>query len=42
MAALLVVAFFANLAVSPVSAEHAERGAPEPRRRTPTPEPAHT
>ncbi|HTA88681.1 MAG TPA: OFA family MFS transporter [Polyangiaceae bacterium] len=42
MAALLVVAFFANLAVSPVSPEHAERGAPGPRPRTPTPQPAHT
>ena len=41
MAALLVVAFFANLAVSPVSDEHTEHSPPKARPRTQTPHPAH-
>jgi MFS family permease len=41
MAALLVVAFFANLAIKPVSDEHAEREAPGTTPRAPTPHAAH-
>ncbi|HWZ91910.1 MAG TPA: MFS transporter, partial [Polyangiaceae bacterium] len=41
MAALLVVAFFANLAVTPVSGKHAEHSPRGPRRPSRPPHPAH-